>query len=524
MIMINIENNSLLLIDLNRNFNFTETNKNFINLNKGQIHLKNCKKIKLKSFLNFREKSYKMLIKRFKKSILNSSEDKFFLSEMEIFNLRNDRYNFPDRILNFLIIKRIKSKNRIKKIKIISDNRYTLKIFDNVNLEVEKKDLSSGVQSLALPNLRILKFLIKTLFLVLFIKFFKRKKKFNKNKPFYMSLYPNKYFYDKKNLLKKTNNICNFLLTDETHLNLNLKKLIEYAKETNDKAIVNFEQFIKIQDIIILIFKNLLHIIKIRNFKKIKINFEGLYFKDEINDLYNSSYINRSKLEIYSKAIPRFLKNFNVSVLNIYMFEYSFGFYLIRNIRNFSDKIKISGFQHGIFSNNLMWLDLINSLNHRKMYIPNNIYCLNKFSLQDYKIKYKNVKISLIQSKKKSFNFLNKIRIKKKSNNILVLAGLHDAKDLYFFLKNKAIRKDNKIFYFKLHPKSKFNFISEKRIKKIVSFEKKFFTKVIISQTSSLPYDFLKSGRYFSVIDFDYKQNLISSNLKNNKKIDFLKD
>ena len=147
-----------------------------------------------------------------------------------------------------------------------------------------------------------------------------------------------------------------------------------------------------------------------------------------------------------------------------------------------------------------MWLDLINSLKHNKIYIPNNIYCLNKFCLKDYKKKYKNVKISLIQRKKKeNLNFLNKIKIKKGSNNILVLAGLHDVKDIYFFVKNKAIRNNDKIFYFKLHPKSKFNFISEKKIKKIVSFEKKFFSKVIISQTSSLPYDFLNSGRNFIV-------------------------
>ena len=41
--MVNTENNTLLLIDLSKNFDFIEKNKKFINLNKGQIHLKNCK-------------------------------------------------------------------------------------------------------------------------------------------------------------------------------------------------------------------------------------------------------------------------------------------------------------------------------------------------------------------------------------------------------------------------------------------------------------------------------------------------
>ena len=58
---------------------------------------------------------------------------------MEIFNLRNDRYDFPDRILNYLIIKKLILKKKFKKVKIISDNKVTLKIFDNLNVEIEKK-------------------------------------------------------------------------------------------------------------------------------------------------------------------------------------------------------------------------------------------------------------------------------------------------------------------------------------------------------------------------------------------------
>jgi hypothetical protein len=133
--------------------------------------------------------------------------------------------------------------------------------------------------------------------------------------------------------------------------------------------------------------------------------------------------------------------------------------------------------------------------------------------------------VSIIKSNKtkKNLNFINSIKIKKKSNKILVLSGLHDVKDLYFYAKNKSISNSNKIFYFKLHPKNKFNFSSDTKIKKIVNFENKFFSNVIISQNSSLPFEFLISKRNFSVIDFDYKQNYISTYLNNNKKINFLK-
>ena len=42
---------------------------------------------------------------------------------------------------------------------------------------------------------------------------------------------------------------------------------------------------------------------------------------DELNNIYIGSYINRSKLEIYSRAIPRFLKINNVSKFKLYLFK-----------------------------------------------------------------------------------------------------------------------------------------------------------------------------------------------------------
>ena len=75
-----MEKNTLLLIDLSKNFNLNEKNKQYIYLNKGNIHLNNCKQIKLKNFSNFRKKNYKALLKEFKKFILNNPENKFFLS------------------------------------------------------------------------------------------------------------------------------------------------------------------------------------------------------------------------------------------------------------------------------------------------------------------------------------------------------------------------------------------------------------------------------------------------------------
>ena len=521
-----MNDDTLLLIDLNKNFDFNEKNKQYIYLNNGKINLRNCKQIKLKNFSHLKKDSHKKMINELKKIIYKDPKNKFFLSEMEFFNLRNDKSTFPDRILNFLIIKKIIHLKNIKKIKIISDKKSTLKIFDNLNFKIEKKDFSKFELKALFPHLKIIKFLIKTLFLVTFLKF-KKKQKTNlkKNNNFYFSIYPNKYSYGKTNLFNKNVNFCNFLLTDETHLNFNLKKLIYYASLTHNKNMINMEEYINIFDIFRLLLKHLFNIFFYKFYHLTNINLEGLNCKKELENSFVGSYINRSKLDIYSKAIPLFLRKNNVSSINLYLFEFSFGFYFIRKIKNFSNKIKISGFQHGIFSDNLMWFDIVNGLKHKRVYAPDKIFCINKYSFKNYRSKFKNVKISIIKNIKneEKKNFINEIKTKKKSNKILVLCGLHDMKDLYFYVKNILAFDKKNTYYFKLHPKNKFIFNEEKNIKKIINFKNINFSNIIISQASSLPYDFLNLNRNFSIVDFDFKQNYISNLLNRDKRLKILK-
>ena len=39
-------------------------------------------------------------------------------------------------------------------------------------------------------------------------------------------------------------------MSDETHLNFNLRKLFHFAKVTSEKKIVNIEQYIEVSDIL----------------------------------------------------------------------------------------------------------------------------------------------------------------------------------------------------------------------------------------------------------------------------------
>ena len=92
-------------------------------------------------------------------------------------------------------------------------------------------------------------------------------------------------------------------------------------------------------------------------------------------------------MNIYENAIKALLKKFDIQTVHMYLFEYSFGFYLINKIKNFSKKIMIIGYQHGVFSKNLMWLDFLGSIRNNKNYLPNKILASNIYSARDYKEK-----------------------------------------------------------------------------------------------------------------------------------------
>ena len=246
---------------------------------------------------------------------------------------------------------------------------------------------------------------------------------------------------------------------------------------------------------------------------------DNLDFTSEIKEFYIKSYLNRLKLMIYDNAINIFLKKFDIRDINLYLFEYSFGFYLINKIKSSSKKINISGYQHGIFSENLSWLDILGLIKDNNQYFPDNIFATNIYSKKDYAKKFrKNLTIKLSNIKKKYNSLTKEIKINKKSKNIIVLAGTHDVADLYYFFKNSKKYKKHNIF-FKLHPKNKYKIYNSSNIKKIDNLKNLDFCMMVISQTSSLIYDFLKMKKKFFVIDIDYKNNLLNKNILQKTKI-----
>ena len=80
-------------------------------------------------------------------------------------------------------------------------------------------------------------------------------------------------------------------------------------------------------------------------------------------------------------------------------------------------------------------------------------------------------------------------------------------------MRNRKNKSKNEIFYFKFHPKIKIDFNQNYFMRKVEKINN-IFSKVLISQTSTLIYDFIKSNKNFYSISLDYRPSLTSSNLK----------
>ena len=508
----------LIILDIKKNINISKKNYHYINLSTGILSFYNSKEILIKKYQKKYYKFYKNLL--IKKLIVSTNNNKsIFLNESEIFNLRNDKSNFLNKIINILVLKKIfyKKKNKIKLItddnilyNILRENNY----FDVVYYGPKKK-----IENI-FPLIKIFKFYIKSLLVVSYLKIFKKFNFADKYKDLCISIFPNFYnkkkekFFNDKNFLK-----VNFILGDETQSSFSLKKIYNNRNYIRNKDILNVEQFINIKDIFICILKApSIYLKSIKKFHQ-KIIISNIDFSIYFKIYLKSSLVNRLKLEIYNKALKKLLNKFSkIKNFHYYMFEYSFGFFLTRFFKENFSQLKLIGYQHGIFSDRLMWLDVILQSNMSDDYTPNKIVAYNKYCSNDYKRIFGNTRIILNNKKKPSkvaksciLSSTNAFKVKK----ILVLAGTHDIGEIFYALNKKFKEQKKIIFFFKLHPKNKFRIIEDKQFKIIKSINNMKFNEVIISPTSTLVYDFIYLKKFFKVIDIDYKHNLISSKIRN---------
>ena len=506
----------LIIVDLQKDANINYDNVLYIYLNNGKINFENSQKIYLK-FIRKKNffKTKKNLIKTLREKVNKSRKILECFPELDFFNLRNDRDPSYDLLLNILLINKYKKLKKIRETVIITDSEITKGCFSNntSNKIVYINKKSNFIFNLY--RLKVLKFYIKSFFVVLLAKIFNKNNINNYyNNDACITLFPiffnknKEIFYEKKKSLK-----LNFLMADETQLNYSLYQIIKVLIKNKSKNLINVEGMISFADLFESYKKANLYF-KLSN----KINFDLIIdnynFKNFYQKKINLSLVNRSKLEIYNNAIKKIVNLYNIKKINLYLFEYSFGFYLIKQFKKNSKNIKVHGYQHGIFYKDLLWLEIISNVNCSKDYYPDFIYAFNKKIINHYKNFFKQKKIKYISRPKKISEISKKIKYNYKNNkNILFLPGTHDAKEIVKILNDQKnnTNYDKFNYFIKFHPKMRVNLNKESKLFDLEKIDNMYFEKVVISPTSTIVYDMVKLKKPFHIFDIDHKLKYVST-------------
>ena len=502
----------IVLLDLSEDINRSVKNTDIFLLSSGICKFENCLILKKnifseKKFQIYKQKLNKILDKT-SKFIKKESKD-IDSNLLELFNLRNDKNRFYDKIFYILEIK--KKFINYKNIEIITDDKNFFKTykslkFKNIRLTLIKKEITNYNCFYFTKN--IIKFYAKRILFQLYIKLFLKNKNVpNKQNEACLSLFP--FFYDnnKNNFYKENFLNLNFQITDETHLNNSLIENILLSKKINSlKNTISVEKYVSAISLIRGFFISLTHIALIYKINKNIIKIDNLDISTQFNNLLVQSIINYDKVFIYKSALKIIFKKFGIKKFHYILFEYNFGYFLCKNIKEFLPNVEMLGYQHGIYSERLMWQDHLKNKKDKFKYFPQKIFLKFINCIDVYRVNFKNIKISIDKIKVYEKNIKKRLQSSKSS---LAFLGLHDAYQMLNSLGNLNYKK--KIFV-KKHPKfkSKIKMILKKNIKFLTKVNKRH-DKVYLSPTSTMAYDFLNKNEKFSIINQDY---LIPLNLK----------
>ena len=513
----------IVILDLGQDIKFKLKNTLVFQLSCGSCDLDNCKIIN-KNFFNDKK------LENFKKQLNNSFFNFYkFLKKknikediltLELFNQRNDKNQLFNKIFNTVEILKYARLKKIDDIEIITDDNTfynSYKSIKNKNIKVINISKNKSSNNFFNYFINTFYFHLKSLIIVILAKTISnddlKKKQISEC---CLSLFP--LFYEKKENLffkKKYFNV-NFQITDETHLgNSLLKNLTNLFKIRKIKNSLTAESLITLESIFKNFFKSLNNYYLFKESNKYKFIINEIDCSDQFRNLFYFSLLNLNKLNIYRTGLENFLKKTKIKKFHYYLFEYNFGYYLCNLIKTFSPKTILVGYQHGIYSERLMWQNLSKKINYNN-YFPNEIVCKYKFSFTAYKKNFKNLKI---HSEKINKKFKKIKKYKFISNQYNVFLGLHDSYNTINELRN--INQKNK-FILNIHPKMKYK--NKLNIKNNIKFnnEKNNFKnkKKLLSSTSTMPYQ-LYSKEKFNII---VPKNIIPLNPKIFDKLIFKSD
>ena len=519
---------SLVILDTRDEILEQIHNCDLISFREAGINLKKINKINIdlldEKFLFKQRKKLLKVKKEYLKKIKKIFPE-IDMHSLEIFNLRNDKVDLYNRIFFFSIVKNLIEKKKYKLIKIYSDNNNLEKFYHSLNRK--KKFIKIEIITTCEKKNKIInfktsfcKFFFKT-FIVVFLSKFICKNLVKSYKNACLSLYPVFYLNKNEQFFNKNFLKLNFLITDESHLNgtffQNIKKLFVTR---NIENFIIVEKYISLIYLIYFFFKSSSILSKFEKINKINFFFDQLDLTKTMNDYASFSILNAIKLQIYNNQIKKIFIKHKIENFHYFMFEYNFGFFLSNNIKRSLSSIKLVGYQHGIFSEKLMWLDLFKKNNKNLLIFPDKIVVKYKACLKSYKKIFKGIQ-TLVSDNLETRIKINISNKKIYKNKILVLLGLHDSIDTIYKIIEITKTKKNLFFFLKFHPKNKIKFLPiNKNILLISNLKKTTFGNIIPSQSSTLIYNMLISKLPFRLLKINNRPNLFPDTIK--RKIKYI--
>ena len=511
----------LTILDLSKDYKFQIENTYIYQLSFGLPKLKNTKYIKNEffseqKFSKFRSDINHLLYQLFNKINKNRNDNDFCY--LEIFNSRNDKIRMYDKIFYLNEILGFIKKKKIRKIKIISDDKTFYNTYKSIKLKDLELDLIRNEHSYEFFDFYFylkkttLFFLKKFIFLSI-LKFFSKKKNVSKNDEVNLSMFPHYFKNGKNNFYNNKFINLNFLISDETHLNNSLSKNISSIFELKNKTnLIIAEQYISFKDVILNFLNSLIRLKYLKKINNQKIKLKQLDFSNQFRSLFLTSLLNYNKLKNYEKAILKITSEFKFKKLNYYLFEYNFGYFIANLFRKYSPLTKLVGYQHGIYSERLMWQDFSKMICYNNFF-PDQIICKYECSAHEYKKNFRNSKVLKKISKKKS-SYLKK---KKKFGKFFdVYLGLHDCN---LMINELRINNYNNKFFLHYHPKfkKKIKLDLKNNFKDNLNERKKDNFVKLLSPSSTISYQ-LENREKFYIIN---PKNMIPLNPKKFDKYKF---
>ena len=487
----------IVILDLSKDIDLLVKDSEVFQLSSGITKLERCKIVRKKFYS---EKNFQIFTKEinnlfinFYKNLKVGKSNQSYLC-LEIFNQRNDKTQIYNKIyyLN-QVLKYIKFRD-FQKIEIVTDDSTFLNSYKSIKSKrIKIIDISTKTEFTYRKYFsKTLFFHIKALLVVSLAKLINKQKFQNKKKlEGCLSIFP--LFYKENKHKFYNNNFLNFnfQLTDETHLGnslfKNLKTIFNINKINNTLSV---ESFVRIRNILFNFFQSLKGYKLIRKTNLYNFEINTINYSDQFRSLFFNSLLNLNKLNIYQSAFDQIFDRYTIKKFHLYLFEYNFGYFLSHMIKKKSPKTILIGYQHGIYSERLMWQNFSKKINLSNYY-PDLIICKYFFSFDAYKNNFKNIPIKLLD-KKKVIKELKKETIKVSQYNVYL--GLHDCYNIINELRNLG-----NVIKFKLilHPKMKYKNILNigKNFKfNFNSLKKKQAT--LVSSTSTMPYQLYSKEKY----------------------------